>query len=72
MGYYEHGKHDEYNNFLTGTVTNDTTLDSTIGVVRYLHYNAIFGHTYVHDLVFPFGTLSNGKIAANSWDPPLV
>jgi len=62
MGYYEYGKHDEYNNVLTGTVTNDTSLDSNIGVVRYLHYNAIFGHTYVLDLILPFGTLSNGKI----------
>ena len=25
-------------------------------------YGAIFGHTYVLDLVVPFGTLSNGKI----------
>jgi hypothetical protein len=62
MGYYEYGEHDEYNNFLTGTVTNDTNLDSNIGVVRYLHYNAIFGHPYVLDLVVPFGTLSNGRI----------
>jgi hypothetical protein len=62
MGYYEYGKYNEYSNFLTGTVTYDTNLDSSIGVLRYLHYGAIAGHAYVLDLVVPFGTLSNGKI----------
>jgi len=62
MGYYEYGKYNEYNNSLIGTVTNDTNLESNIGVLRYLHYGAIFGHTYVLDLILPFGTLSNGKI----------
>ena len=62
MGYYEYGKHDEYNSFLAGTVTNDTNLDSNIGVARYLHYNTILSHPYVLDLVVPFGTLSNGRI----------
>jgi hypothetical protein len=62
MGYYQYGKYNEYNNYLTGTVMNDTNLDSNIGVVRYLHYDSIFGHTYLLDLIVPFGSLSNGKI----------
>jgi hypothetical protein len=62
MGYYEYGKYNEYSNFLTGTDTYDTNLDSNLGILRYLHYDAIFGHTYVLDLIVPFGSLSNGKI----------
>jgi hypothetical protein len=62
MGYYDYGKHTEYNNYLTGTVTHETNLDSNIGVLRYLHYDAIFDHPYVLDLILPFGTLSNAKI----------
>ena len=62
MGYFEYGKYNEYNNLLTGTITYDTNLDSSISVLRYLHYGAVAGHTYVLDLVVPFGTLSNGKI----------
>jgi len=62
MGYYEHGKYNEYNNSLTGTVSYDTNLESNIGILRYLRYGAIFGHAYVLDLIVPFGTLSNGKV----------
>jgi Putative MetA-pathway of phenol degradation len=62
MGYYEYGEYNEYNNFRTGTVTYDTSLDSSVGILRYLHYETIFAHTYVLDLIVPFGTLSNGKI----------
>jgi len=62
LGYYEYGKHNEYNSSLTGPVTYDTNLNSNIGVVRYLHYNTILGHTYVLDLILPFGTLSNAEI----------
>jgi len=62
MGYYEYGQHNEYNSSRTGTVTYDTNLDSNIGVARYLHYNTILGHTYVIDLIVPFGKLSNASI----------
>jgi len=62
MGYYEYGKYNEYNNSLTGTLTHNTNLDSNLGILRYLHYSAISGYTYVIDLVVPFGALSNGKI----------
>ena len=62
LGYYEYGKHNEYNNSLAGPVTYQTNLNSNIGVVRYLHYDTIFGHTYVLDLIVPFGTLSNAKV----------
>jgi hypothetical protein len=62
LGYYQYGKHNEFNSSLTGPLTYETNLNSNIGVVRYLHYNTIFGHTYVLDLIVPFGTLSNAKI----------
>jgi hypothetical protein len=66
MGYYDYGKYNEYSNFLTGPVTYDTNLDINLGVLRYLHYDTIFDHTYVLDLIVPFGSLSNGKIGGES------
>jgi hypothetical protein len=62
LGYYEYGKHNEYNNSLIGPVTYGTNLTSNIGIVRYLHYDTIFDHTYVLDLIVPFGTLANAEI----------
>lgn len=62
LNYYEYGKHDEFNNSMSGTVSYGTSLDSHIGVVRYLHYDAIFDHPYIIDLIVPYGALSNGKI----------
>jgi hypothetical protein len=62
QGYYEYGKHNEYNNSRIGTVTYDTNLDSNTGILRYVHYGAVFGHTYGFNLIVPFGTLSNGRI----------
>jgi hypothetical protein len=62
LNYYEYGKHDEFNNLMSGTVSYGTSLDSHIGVVRYLHYDTILDHPYVLDLIIPFGALSNGKI----------
>ena len=66
MGYYEYGKHDAYNNTLTGTITENTTLDSNIGIARYLRYadadHLIFGHQWDFNVLVPFGSLSNGKI----------
>ncbi|MGF6985212.1 hypothetical protein QFZ99_004689 [Paraburkholderia atlantica] len=66
MAYYEFGKYNEYSNYRTGTVTHDANLDSNTGVLRYLHYNSIFGVTYVLDFILPFGTLSNGRIGGES------
>lgn len=62
LNYYEYGKHDEFNNSMSGTVSYGTSLDSHIGVVRYLHYDAIFDHPYIIDLIVPYGALANGKI----------
>lgn len=66
MGYYEYGKHDAYNNTITGTATENTKLDSNIGIARYLHYagadHLIFGHQWDFNALVPFGSLSNGEI----------
>ena len=62
MGYYEYAQHGAYNDTSTGTVTRATSLDSSLGVARYLCYDAALGHTYVLDLIVPFGTLANGRI----------
>jgi hypothetical protein len=66
MLYYEYATHHEFNNTITGTVNNDTSLDSHIGIARYLHYSEALGHRDVLDFILPFGTLTNGKIAGRS------
>jgi len=66
MGYYEFGTRNEYNNTITGTAKNNTHLDSSIGVGRYLYYREVFDHPYVLDFILPFGALTDGRISGNN------
>ncbi len=62
--YYEYGAHNSYNNTITGSFSNDTKLDSNIGIVRYIHYgkDPLFGHPWDWNVLVPFGSISNGRI----------
>ncbi|RQS55177.1 transporter [Burkholderia sp. Bp8963] len=63
MGYYEFAVHSEFNNVISGTAKGATSLNTNIGVARYLHYGLLGGHPYVLDFILPFGALTNGRIA---------
>jgi hypothetical protein len=43
-----------FNSTTAGTRPN-SSLDSQIGVARYLHYDEAFGHIYLLDFILPFG-----------------
>lgn len=66
--YYEYGEHNSYNNTITGAFSRDTSLDSQIGVVRYIHYNqeSLFDHQWDWNVIAPFGSLRNGSIGGQS------
>ncbi|MDB5393683.1 MAG: signal peptide protein [Rhodospirillales bacterium] len=61
MAYAQFGMNNAFNSTTAGTLPN-SSLDSQIGVARYLHYDEAFGHIYCLDFILPFGTLANGKI----------
>jgi len=65
MGYYEYGTRNELNNTITGTTSNNTGLDSHIGIFRPLYYNEIGGYPYLLEFLLPFGALTNGKVNGN-------
>ena len=66
--YYEYGEHNSYNNTIAGTSSRDTSLDSQIGIARYIHYNkeSLFGHQYDWNVIVPFGRLRDGRILGQS------
>jgi hypothetical protein len=56
------------NNAVNGTTAGtlpNSSLDSQIGVARYLHHDEAFGHIYLLDFILPFGTLAIGKIGSH-------
>jgi hypothetical protein len=59
--YAQFGMNNAFNSTTAGTMPN-SSLDTQIGVARYLHYDEAFGHIYLLDFTLPFGTLTNGKI----------
>lgn len=67
MGYYEFGTYNAYNSTIAGTVSNNTHLESNIGIARYLHYSkdGLYGHPWDFNFLVPFGSLSGGKIDGN-------
>jgi len=66
--YGEFGEHDSYNNTIAGTFSDDTSLDSQIGIARYIHYSkgSLFGHQWDWNVIVPFGTLRDGEIGGQS------
>ncbi len=62
--YYEYGAHNSYDNTILGTLDKDTSLDSNIGIARYIHYGKddLFGHQWDWNVIVPFGSLRNAKI----------
>lgn len=62
MGYYEFAERGSYNNTITGTVEDATSLTSDIGIARYLHYTEAFDHAVLFDVLVPFGGFSDGEI----------
>jgi len=67
MGYYDYGVH-AFNGTIAGTANNNASLDSHIGVARYLHYGEISEHPYVLDFILPFGALTNGELDGHRLD----
>jgi len=67
MGYYDYGAH-SFSGTIVGTANNNASLDSHIGIARYLHYGEISEHPYVLDFILPFGALTNGKIDGKRLD----
>ena len=63
MLYYQFATRSELDNSITGSISADTRLDSHLGIARYLYYQEAFGVPYVLDVLLPFGTLRNGKVA---------
>ena len=68
MGYYEFAEHNEFDNVLSETTKGATSLDTHIGVARYLHYGLLGDHPYIFDVILPFGALTNGRIAGKRLD----
>jgi Putative MetA-pathway of phenol degradation len=66
--YYEDGEHDSYSNTTIGTFSDNTSLDSHIGLARYIHYSksSLFGHQWDWNVILPFGSLRDGRIGGQS------
>jgi Putative MetA-pathway of phenol degradation len=62
MGYYEFETRNQVNNTIAGTFNHDTSLDSQIGLARYLYYNQFHGTPFLLEWLQPFGVEYNGKI----------
>lgn len=62
--YDEYATRNSYNNTIAGTSGKDTSLDSNLGIVRYIHYGKedLFGHQWDWNVLVPFGSLRNGRI----------
>ncbi len=75
MGYYGFATSSHLDNTIAGTVPQ-SSLNTDIGIARFMHYDKFLGHTVAIQAIVPFGSLNNAKIdgqnlrnASGSGDP---
>ena len=61
MGYYAFATSSSLDNTIAGAVP-DSSLDGDIGIVRFMHYAKLLGHTIAIQGIVPFGSLNNAKL----------
>ena len=70
LGYYLFGTRSSLNNTIAGDFRDNTRLDSHIGAFRLTHYEAIADYPVALQLIVPFGSLNEGRIAGGALNEP--
>jgi hypothetical protein len=70
LGYYLFGTRSSLNNTIAGDFRDNTRLDSHIGAFRLTRYEEVLGHPVAVQLIVPFGTLTEGRIAGAALNEP--
>lgn len=62
VGYYDYTKSNEANLVGSGTLNRGTSLETNLGLARFIHYTSVLGIEIDPQIIVPFGFITNAKL----------